>query len=123
MFSDANTIFVESIDHDGTHGKEVVYRSETAGRDVALNFNVSLRKIVASLRPANLVLDRRIATRWRKVLSHRDGGLECDKVVDEVRLLGCFGALGGRLGGRVFKISAVIPLRVLDTNSNGNFSW
>ena len=62
VFSDTDTIFVESVGHYGTHRNEVVYRSESAGRDVALSVNVSLRTTLASLRRANLVLDWRIAT-------------------------------------------------------------
>ena len=45
VFSDADTVFVKSVSHYGTHRNKVVYRSESAGRDVALNFNVSLRSI------------------------------------------------------------------------------
>ena len=47
VFSDTDTIFVESVGHYRTHRNEVVYRSESAGRDVALSFNVSLRIILA----------------------------------------------------------------------------
>lgn len=62
VFSDTDTVFVKSVGHYGTHRNEVVYRSESAGRDVALGFNVSSRTVRASLRRANLVLDWRIAT-------------------------------------------------------------
>ena len=62
VFSDTDTIFVESVDHYGARRNQVVYRSESPGRDVALRFNVSLRTILTSLRRANLVLDWRIAT-------------------------------------------------------------
>ena len=47
VLSDTDTIFVESVGHYGTHRNEVIYRSESPGRDVALSFDVSLRRILA----------------------------------------------------------------------------
>ena len=36
MFSNTDTVFVESIGHDRTHANEVVDRAETTGGNVAL---------------------------------------------------------------------------------------
>ena len=40
--SDAN--FVEAVDHDRTHGGEIVYRTEAAGRNIALEVGLVVDK-------------------------------------------------------------------------------